>query len=200
VSPIRGGEEEEEEVEEVKPALGFRKNFRNSYYTSLKLHTPSPPSSNDMAAILARNSELRRMRSVEREKRMRSNGGGDSSVSSSAPMSAAAVSGERAGGGRERTELPRRRLDFEQHEAGALTTSSGRSATLGALASEGAQKGVAKGGAAATVTKSQPTTPAPPGAGHRYVPIATTPLHPQVVETSDTQEAAQRGEHGRATE
>ncbi|ELR21632.1 RUN domain containing protein [Acanthamoeba castellanii str. Neff] len=113
----------------VKPALGPHKNFRNSYYSSLKLHSPSLPSPSDMAAVQARNSELRRVRSIEREQQRQQQ---RQAGLRGAPASAS------VGGARERTELPpRRQLDFERDPA---LTASGRSVTIGALGSAANKK------------------------------------------------------------
>jgi hypothetical protein len=100
----------------VQPAIGPHKNFRHSYYSSLMLSSPSTPST-DLTAVQARNLELRRVRSIEREKRQQAqsnNGGTPASV----------------GETRERTEMPPRRLDFKRDPA---LTASGRSVTINSL-------------------------------------------------------------------
>jgi hypothetical protein len=134
----------------VKPALGPHKNFRNSYYSSLKLHSPSLPSPSDMAAVQARNSELRRVRSIEREQQRQQQ---RQAGLRGAPASAS------VGDARERTELPpRRQLDFERDPA---LTASGRSVTIGALGSAANKKSavVRKASAPAAAVAAEVSTP-----------------------------------------
>lgn len=134
----------------VKPALGPHKNFRNSYYSSLKLHSPSLPSPSDMAAVQARNSELRRVRSIEREQqRQQQRQAGLRGAPASASM----------GDARERTELPpRRQLDFERDPA---LTASGRSVTIGAIGSAANKKSavVRKASTPAAAVAAEVSTP-----------------------------------------
>jgi hypothetical protein len=134
----------------VKPALGPHKNFRNSYYSSLKLHSPSLPSPSDMAAVQARNSELRRVRSIEREQQRQQQ---RQAGLRGAPASAS------VGDARERTELPpRRQLDFERDPA---LTASGRSVTIGAIGSAANKKSavVRKAPAPAAAVAAEVSTP-----------------------------------------